>query len=84
MIDEVPGLPSKASCDGEAKATVFQPLTVKVDTSTPLSGEDNCKKTSVVLQQPRLLRGSRCRLVTVLTHRQESPVKHDKWTRISV
>ena len=47
MIDEVPGLPSNASCDGEAKATVFQPLTVKVDTPTPLSGEDNCNKTLV-------------------------------------
>ena len=32
MIDEVPGLPSNASCDGEAKATVCQPLTVKEDT----------------------------------------------------
>ena len=60
MIDEVPGLPSNASCDGEAKATVFQPATIKVDTLTPLGGEDSCNNRLVwsSSKQPRLIRGS--------------------------
>ena len=63
MIDEVPGLPSNASCDGEAKATVCQPLLVEVETLTPLCGEDSCNNRLVWSSSSLAL------YVAVLTHR---------------
>ena len=77
MIDEdCPGFPQIPG-DGEAKATsVFQPQQGdKVDTATPLTVAITVDQCGGRLQQPRQIRGRRCRQVTVLTHRQESRVK---------